>query len=48
MIEKYCFKYDAFYNAETGEFTEKPCGSQNCEFCKDRPKNHKDCGCNKK
>lgn len=34
---KYSKKYDATYCPVCGEWREKKCTDENCEFCKDRP-----------
>jgi len=41
-VEKrgYSPKYDAYYNFKTGEWLEKTCGHEDCEFCKDRPEKY--------
>jgi hypothetical protein len=36
----YSQKYDAYYNARTGEWLEKKCRDTECEFCKDRPETY--------
>ncbi len=40
MKKRYCEKYDAFYNPETGEWLEEKCDDVKCGYCKDRPKKH--------
>jgi len=37
---KYCEKYDAYYNSETGEWYEELCYDPECEYCKNRPENY--------
>jgi hypothetical protein len=36
----YDSKYDAFYDKNTGEWTEGVCKDKNCAFCKNRPSRH--------
>jgi len=35
----YSAKYDAFFNANTGEWIEKRCAKPDCVHCKDRSEN---------
>lgn len=37
MKLEYSEEYDAYYNAETGEWTESKCDDPTCEFCPNRP-----------
>lgn len=37
MTILYSPKYDALYDAETGQWTEPECGDPTCEFCAHRP-----------
>ena len=37
MNIKYSEQYDAYYNADTGEWAEVGCGDPTCEFCAGRP-----------
>lgn len=39
-MKKYCEKYDAHFESETGEWLEKNCNSKDCGFCNKRPKKH--------
>ena len=34
---KYSEKYDAYYDEETGEWTESKCDDPTCEYCAERP-----------
>ncbi|MFZ2524451.1 MAG: hypothetical protein WAW87_03960 [Candidatus Ferrigenium altingense] len=33
----YSHKYDAYYNAKTGDWLEKVCGDKDCDYCPGRP-----------
>lgn len=35
--KKYSEEYDAYYDEETNECLEEPCGDENCGFCSERP-----------
>lgn len=37
MDKQYNKQYDAYYDADTGEWLEKKCGDPECEFCVPRP-----------
>jgi hypothetical protein len=41
---RYSTKHDAYYDAATGKWLEKPCGDPNCDFCRDRPEEGRDDG----
>lgn len=35
--EKYCAKYDSYYDPKTGEWSEEKCDDPDCVFCNNRP-----------
>lgn len=38
-MSEYCEKHDARYDKENDMWLEENCGSETCDYCKDRP-NH--------
>ena len=40
-MKKHCEKFDADYESDTGKWLEIKCDSKNCEYCSERPDEHK-------
>lgn len=38
LNKRYSEEYDAYYDAQTGEWLESKCDDPNCQFCANRPK----------